>query len=121
MDFSSVVVQEDPPEVDGELAAITGGTDGSSPKAIPAIWADVSTLFVKHCSCDTILFQLLCCLTTELFWQVMRFLANPHKPIILALSRPDPKKNITTLLRAFGECRSLRELANLVSELCSTT
>ena len=47
--------------------------------------------------------------------EVNRFLTNPHKPMILALSRPDPKKNITTLLKAFGECRSLRELANLVS------
>jgi hypothetical protein len=34
--------------------------------------------------------------------------------MILALSRPDPKKNITTLVKAFGECRPLRELANLV-------
>lgn len=33
--------------------------------------------------------------------------------MILALSRPDPVKNITTLLKAFGECRPLRELANL--------
>ncbi|KAK6914323.1 Glycosyl transferase, family 1 [Dillenia turbinata] len=57
--------------------------DGS-PKALPSIWAEV-----------------------------MRFLTNPHKPMILALSRPDPKKNITTLLKAFGESRSLRELANL--------
>ncbi|XVF29078.1 hypothetical protein REPUB_Repub15cG0089100 [Reevesia pubescens] len=84
MDFSSVVVQEDASEVDGELAMLISGTDGSSPKAIPAIWSEV-----------------------------MRFLTNPHKPMILALSRPDPKKNITTLLKAFGECRPLRELANL--------
>ena len=42
MDFSSVVVQEDAPEVDGELATLIGGTDGSSPKAIPAIWSEVS-------------------------------------------------------------------------------
>lgn len=41
MDFSNVVVQEDPPEVEGELAALIGGADGSSPKAIPAIWAEV--------------------------------------------------------------------------------
>lgn len=34
--------------------------------------------------------------------------------MILALSRPDPKKNVTTLLKAFGECQHLRELANLV-------
>lgn len=46
--------------------------------------------------------------------QIMRFFTNPHKPIILALSRPDPKKNVTTLLKAYGECQALRELANLV-------
>ncbi|KAH7573018.1 hypothetical protein JRO89_XS03G0051800 [Xanthoceras sorbifolium] len=85
MDFSNVVVQEEAPEVEGELAALVGNNnDGSSPKAVPTIWSEL-----------------------------MRFLTNPHKPMILALSRPDPKKNITTLLKAFGECRPLRELANL--------
>jgi hypothetical protein len=34
--------------------------------------------------------------------------------MILALARPDPKKNITTLVKAFGEHRELRNLANLV-------
>lgn len=46
--------------------------------------------------------------------QIMRFFTNPRKPMILALARPDPKKNLTTLVKAFGECRPLRELANLV-------
>ncbi|KAL5702802.1 sucrose-phosphate synthase [Ranunculus cassubicifolius] len=82
MDFSNVV-QEEVPDVDGELSSLIGG-EGSSPKAVPPIWSEL-----------------------------MRFFSNPHKPIILALSRPDPKKNITTLLKAFGECRPLRELANL--------
>ncbi|XP_030954646.1 probable sucrose-phosphate synthase 1 isoform X1 [Quercus lobata] len=45
--------------------------------------------------------------------EIMRFFSNPRKPMILALARPDPKKNITTLVKAFGECRALRELANL--------
>ncbi|KAI3454220.1 hypothetical protein Pfo_010883 [Paulownia fortunei] len=45
--------------------------------------------------------------------EIMRFFTNPHKPIILALARPDPKKNLITLVKAFGECRQLRELANL--------
>ncbi|KAJ4955671.1 hypothetical protein NE237_012454 [Protea cynaroides] len=84
MDFSSVVAQEDTAEGDGELAALMGGPDGASPRAVPPIWSEV-----------------------------MRFFTNPHKPMILALSRPDPKKNITTLLKAFGECPPLRELANL--------
>ncbi|XP_040367393.1 probable sucrose-phosphate synthase [Rosa chinensis] len=33
--------------------------------------------------------------------------------MILALARADPKKNITTLVKAFGECRPLRDLSNL--------
>ncbi|KAK8697360.1 hypothetical protein V6N13_113511 [Hibiscus sabdariffa] len=45
--------------------------------------------------------------------EIMRFFSNPRKPMILALARPDPKKNITTLVKAFGECRPLQELANL--------
>lgn len=48
-----------------------------------------------------------------IWFEVNRFFTNPHKPMILALSRPDPKKNITTLVKAFGESRALRELANL--------
>ncbi|PRQ20019.1 putative sucrose-phosphate synthase [Rosa chinensis] len=43
----------------------------------------------------------------------MRFFTNPRKPMILALARADPKKNITTLVKAFGECRPLRDLSNL--------
>jgi sucrose-phosphate synthase len=37
--------------------------------------------------------------------------------MILAVARPYPEKNITSLVKAFGECRPLRELANLVSRL----
>ncbi|KAH9299399.1 hypothetical protein KI387_031081, partial [Taxus chinensis] len=84
MDFSNVIVQEEPADADGELAALINGDGNLSPRALPPIWSEV-----------------------------MRFFSNPHKPMILALSRPDPKKNITTLLKAFGECRPLRELANL--------
>lgn len=48
-------------------------------------------------------------------WQdIARFLRNPLKPAVLAMSRPDPKKNITTLVKAFGENPMLRELSNLV-------
>ncbi len=43
-----------------------------------------------------------------------RFLNRPNKPIILALSRPDEKKNITTLVEAYGENQELRQAANLV-------
>jgi sucrose-phosphate synthase len=45
MDFSNVMVPED--DVDGELAQLTSGTDGSSPKAIPPIWSEVSGWFVS--------------------------------------------------------------------------
>ncbi len=38
----------------------------------------------------------------------------PDKPIILALSRPDKRKNITALVEAFGQSEELQKLANLV-------
>ncbi|EMS67679.1 Sucrose-phosphate synthase [Triticum urartu] len=72
-------------DIDGDGDKDDINLDAASPRSLPPIWAEV-----------------------------MRFLTNPHKPMILALSRPDPKKNITTLVKAFGECRPLRELANLV-------
>lgn len=43
-----------------------------------------------------------------------RFLHDPGKPMILALSRPDQRKNIITLVEAYGESSALREKANLV-------
>ncbi|QSX33060.1 glycosyltransferase [Shewanella avicenniae] len=45
---------------------------------------------------------------------IRRFLDDPDKPMILALSRPDPRKNIATLMQAYGESPELREMANLV-------
>jgi sucrose-phosphate synthase len=46
--------------------------------------------------------------------QVDRFLAKPDKPLILALSRPDERKNFLTLIEAFGESKSLQRSANLL-------
>ncbi|GMY35796.1 probable sucrose-phosphate synthase 1 [Fagus crenata] len=69
---------------DGDVDGETEGNDEHPASPIPTIWSEI-----------------------------MRFFTNPHKPMILALARPDPKKNITTLVKAFGECRPLRELANL--------
>lgn len=43
MDFTNVVVQEDTLDGDGELASLVGGVEGSSPKAVPTIWSDVSS------------------------------------------------------------------------------
>jgi sucrose-phosphate synthase len=46
--------------------------------------------------------------------QVDRFLVKPDKPLILALSRPDERKNILALVEAFGESRPLQQAANLL-------
>ncbi|MEJ2581937.1 MAG: glycosyltransferase, partial [Acidobacteriota bacterium] len=45
---------------------------------------------------------------------VERFLQRPKKPMILAVQRPDERKNLETLIRAFGQSEALRKLANLV-------
>ena len=46
--------------------------------------------------------------------RLLRFLRRPDKPMVLALSRPDERKNIAALVRAFGRSEALREAANLV-------
>lgn len=83
MDFSFVDTQDIVDDKGDDLKMLIAGP-GKAKKALPGIWSDV-----------------------------LRFFTNPHKPMILALSRPDPKKNVTTLLKAYGESRQLRELANL--------
>ncbi|MBS3809154.1 MAG: HAD-IIB family hydrolase [Desulfobacterales bacterium] len=45
--------------------------------------------------------------------QLERFLMYPDKPLILALSRPDKRKNISGLIQAYGEDRELQAMANL--------
>lgn len=46
--------------------------------------------------------------------QLPRFLNEPDKPLILALSRPDERKNILTLIEAYGESAQLQKAANLL-------
>ena len=49
-----------------------------------------------------------------IFKQLCRFLEQPDKPVILALSRPDPRKNIISLIEAYGQSVELQDKANLV-------
>lgn len=52
--------------------------------------------------------------TYEFAAQVNRFLNKPGKPLICALSRPDERKNLLTLIEAYGESQPLRHAANLL-------
>ncbi len=51
---------------------------------------------------------------TEIAGEIGRFLRESEKPIILALSRPDTRKNIAALVTAYGEDQALQEMANLL-------
>lgn len=46
--------------------------------------------------------------------ELRRFLRRPECPMILALSRPDERKNISRLVEAYGSSEELRARANLV-------
>lgn len=46
--------------------------------------------------------------------KLRHFLRDPEKPLILALSRPDERKNIITLIEAYGESPELQAIANLL-------
>ncbi len=48
-----------------------------------------------------------------LLHELHRFWNNPDKPFILALSRPDQRKNISGLIAAYGGDKELQALANL--------
>jgi len=43
-----------------------------------------------------------------------RFLRDPEKPMVLALARPDERKNLVGLVEAYGESERLQQEANLV-------
>ncbi len=45
--------------------------------------------------------------------ELTRFLKNPDKPMILMLCRPDKRKNIEGLIKAYGEDYDLQAIANL--------
>jgi len=45
---------------------------------------------------------------------IERFLSGPGKPPVLAICRPDERKNLKRLVQAFGESAELRARANLV-------
>lgn len=53
-------------------------------------------------------------LLSPLFKELTTHLKEPEKPIVLALSRPDQRKNITALVEAFGRSPSLQKIANLL-------
>ncbi|MEM7699383.1 MAG: HAD family hydrolase, partial [Verrucomicrobiota bacterium] len=46
--------------------------------------------------------------------KIDRFLDDPSKPIILAIARADEKKNLSTLIKAYGASQQLQDKANLV-------
>jgi sucrose-phosphate synthase len=46
--------------------------------------------------------------------KVNRFLRDPDRPLVMAMARADEKKNLATLLKAFGESKTLRNQANLL-------
>lgn len=53
-------------------------------------------------------------LQTPFFDELTCHLKEPNKPIILALSRPDKRKNIEALVESYGQSPVLQKLANLV-------
>ncbi len=46
--------------------------------------------------------------------KIKRFLEDPDRPAVLAIARADEKKNLTSLVQAFGESDTLRDRANLI-------
>ncbi len=45
--------------------------------------------------------------------QIDRFLFDPEKPLILSIGRPDKRKNFETIIKAYGDDKTLQAMANL--------
>ncbi|MDY6967821.1 MAG: HAD-IIB family hydrolase [Spirochaetota bacterium] len=45
--------------------------------------------------------------------ELNRFFLHPDKPIVLTICRPEERKNISSLIKAYGEDRELQVMANL--------
>ena len=45
--------------------------------------------------------------------ELNRFFMHPDRPMILSLCRPDQRKNISGLIKAYGEDKTLQSMANL--------
>ncbi|MDV7396045.1 HAD family hydrolase, partial [Arthrospira platensis SPKY1] len=52
--------------------------------------------------------------TPDIAQKVREFLTEPDKPMILAMARPDERKNLEMLVRVYGESPRLQRAANLV-------
>jgi sucrose-phosphate synthase len=52
--------------------------------------------------------------STRIHEMIDRFLYEPNRPMLLAICRPEERKNLKRLVAAYGESRDLRYLANLV-------
>lgn len=52
--------------------------------------------------------------TPEIAGALDAFLREPNKPMILAMARPDERKNLEMLVKVYGESHYLQEAANLV-------
>ncbi len=53
-------------------------------------------------------------LESDVRTRIERFLDDPSKPMILALARPDERKNLETLVHVYGKNEELRKISNLV-------
>lgn len=49
-----------------------------------------------------------------IYRELCRFLTEPDKPLVLAIARPDERKNLVGLIEAYGESEELQRAANLV-------
>lgn len=51
---------------------------------------------------------------SQLLFSINRFLTHPERPPVLAIARPDTKKNLAALIQAYAEYPGLRGKANLI-------
>jgi sucrose-phosphate synthase len=113
IETADMIITSTQQEIDKQYGLYPNGAKGSYSVIPPGI--DLDTFYPYYDSqIDTDLLseeakQTKITLRNELH----RFWTHPDKPFILALCRPDHRKNITGLIEAYGTDKALQALANL--------
>jgi sucrose-phosphate synthase len=79
----------------------------------PGVDIEKFTPYSEHLGHDHLHHPLVAHARASLHDSLNRFLTHPEKPLILAICRPEKRKNISGLIKAYGEDKTLQAIANL--------
>lgn len=110
---AKIIITSTQQEIDRQYGLYDAGTEGNYQVIAPGIGLDNFYPYYETEFDADLLSEESKQTKIALMNELHRFWPNPEKPIILALCRPDQRKNITGLIEAYGTDKELQAIANL--------